>query len=352
MKKYLINFGMILGISGITMWVILGKHPISELRSSFKRLIPGWMLIGLLCIILYWGFETLIQTLLVQRMCKGRHLWNSFKVVMTGHFFNAITPFASGGQPMQAMTMVQQGVPIGTSASVLLSKFIVYQSILTIYSLVVLLLELKFFLQHINGLVYLSLLGFSINFVVVVILMSAAFMKERVKRVGFWLVNLLGKMHLLKKPMIFKYKKTIVKQVDLFNSNIQGIRGNARLVFRVTILTVLQLTAYFLIPFAVYRALGMTGTEVFLMISAAAFIVMISSFMPIPGGSGAAEGSFFVFFQLFFPKTILPIAILCWRLITFYVPLLCGALMTLLPNYENKGLKKVALSAMQTKCRS
>lgn len=352
MKKYLINFSVLLGISGITMWIILGKHPISELRFTIKGLIPEWIIIGLLCIMLYWGFETLIQTLLVRRMCKGKHLWNSFKVVMTGHFFNAITPFASGGQPMQVMTMVHQGVPIGTSASVLLSKFIVYQVILTIYSLVVLLLELKFFLQHINGLVYLSLLGFSINLVVVVILVCAAFMKERVKRVGFGLVNILAKLHFIKKPAIYKYKKNIVKQVDLFNSNIQGIRGNARLVFRVTILTVLQLTAYFLIPFAVYRALGMTGKQVFLMISAAAFIVMISSFMPMPGGSGAAEGSFFIFFQIFFPKTILPVAILCWRLITFYVPLLCGALMTMLPNYENRCLKKVTVGARQTKCRS
>ena len=339
MKKYLINFSAILGISGITMWVIISKNPTSELTAAFKKLVPKWILLGVLCIILYWGFETLIQNLLVRRMCKGRHLWNSFKVVMTGHFFNAITPFASGGQPMQAMTMVQQGVPIGTSASILLSKFIVYQTILTLYSLVVLILELKFFIKHVNGLIYLSLLGFSINFVVVVILICAAFMKEKVKRIGFWTINLLTKMHIIKKPAA--YKRNIIRQVDLFNSNIQGIRGNMGLVVKVVGLTILQLTAYFLIPFAVYRALGLTGTEVFLMISATAFIVMISSFIPVPGGSGAAEGSFFIFFQLFFPKTILPVAILCWRILTFYVPLCCGALMTMLPNYQNKCLKKV-----------
>ena len=334
MKKYLINLTLILGISGITMWLLIGKNPISELGMRLTSLIPHWIMIGLICIMLYWGFETLIQMILVKRMCTGKHLWNSFKVVMTGHFFNAITPFASGGQPMQAMIMVQQGVPIGVSASILLSKFIAYQMILTIYSLVVLLLELKFFMANVNELIYLSLIGFTINLSVVILLICLAIMKERVKRIGFLAINILTKLHFIKHPI--GMKKKLIRQVDLFSDNIKQIQGNIGLIFGIMGLTVLQLTAYFFIPFAVYRALGLSGTQVFLMISAAAFILMISSFIPSPGGSGIAEGSFFIFFQLFFPESILPVAILCWRIITFYVPLCCGAIMTLLPSYKNK----------------
>lgn len=337
MKKYLINLGMILGGSAVVIWLLIGNHSLESLVLIIKRLAPSWILVGFICIGLYWGFETLIQNLLVTRMCKGRHLWNSFKVVMTGHFFNAITPFASGGQPMQAMTMVQQGVPIGTSASVLLSKFIIYQVILTFYSFIVLLFELSFFLTHVNRFIYLSLFGFLINVGVVVALLYMALMKQSVKRMGFWGINLLAKWHLVKQPVT--YKRKWIKQIELFHRNIQGIKDNPRLVLRVTILTVLQLTAYFMIPFAVYRALGLSGAHVFLMISASALIVMISSFIPVPGGSGVAEGSFFLLFQLFFPRSILPVAVLCWRIITFYVPLCCGAVMTMLPNYENKEIK-------------
>lgn len=337
MKKYILNMVCIVGLSLITMYFLLGTDGLKDVEGCMKGIAPLWMLLGLVCIMLYWGFETLIQSLLVKKMCNKHHLWNSFKVVMTGHFFNAITPFASGGQPMQAMTMVQQGVPIGTSASILLSKFIIYQLILTVYSLIVLLLKLNFFLAHINGLVYLSLIGFSINFIIVILLIAIAFMENRVKKVGFNLVNLLHKMHIIKQPIA--YKKKIVKQVDIFGRNIQGIKENKRLLFRITILTILQLTAYYLIPYAVYKAFGLTGSEVFLMVSAAAFIVMISSFIPVPGGSGVAEGSFFLLFSLFFPKTILPTAVLCWRIITFYIPLCCGGVMTMLPNSKIKVCK-------------
>lgn len=334
MKKYIGNIVLIVGIGILTMWILMGSGDPKQLVGYLARLAPKWIAIGFICIGLYWGLETIIQHLLVRKMYQGNHLWNSFKVVMTGHFFNAITPFASGGQPMQAFMMMKQGVPLGTSASVLLSKFIIYQITLTLYSFVVLVMQLKFFVVKVQGIIYLSLLGFLVNVVVVIVLIMAALRGEYVKKVGFWLINLLNKMHMNKSPN--RYKRKIIKQVDLFNSNIQVIKENKSLLLRVAVLTIAQLTAYFVIPYAVYRAFGLTGTEIFVMIAASAFIVMFSSFVPIPGGAGVAEGSFFLLFQLFFPSPILPTAILCWRVITFYVPLCLGGIMTVLPNQKNE----------------
>lgn len=337
MKKCIINIGLTMAIGFITLWLLIGNSSVIAILNHFAQLSIKWSIIGFCCIGAYWGLETIIQHALVGRIYKGNRLWNSFKVVMSGHFFNAITPFASGGQPMQAFIMMKQGVPLGTSASVLLSKFIIYQITLTLYSLVVLILQLNFFVVEVKGVIYLSLIGFCVNFGVVVVLLMAAFMKERAKRIGFAAINLLHKFHLIHTPELSK--KKIVKQVDLFNVNINEMSRNKLLLVKVGLLTIAQLTAYFLVPYAVYRAFGLSGTEVFVIISAAAFIGMLSSFVPIPGGSGVAEGSFFMLFQLFFPKTILPTAILCWRIITFYVPVCLGGIMTVLPNQKNRHLK-------------
>lgn len=334
MKKYIGNIVLILGVSILTMWILMGSGDPNQVVGYLARLTPKWIAIGFICIGLYWGLETIIQHLLVRKMYRRNHLWNSFKVVMTGHFFNAITPFASGGQPMQAFMMMKQGVPLGTSASVLLSKFIIYQITLTLYSLVVLVMQLRFFVVKVQGIIYLSLLGFLVNAAVVIVLITAALRGEYVKKIGFWLINLLNKMHMNKSPN--RYKRKIIKQVDLFNSNIQVVKENKRLLLRVVILTIAQLTVYFAIPYAVYRALGLVGAEMLVMISASAFIVMFSSFVPIPGGAGIAEGSFFLLFQLFFPSPVLPTAILCWRVITFYVPVCLGGIMTILPNQKNE----------------
>ena len=340
MKKYIANIILAIGVTILTMWILMGSGGLGQLIKYLTKLAPKWIAVGLMCIILYWLLETIIQNLLVRKMYRGNHLWNSFKVVMTGHFFNAITPFASGGQPMQAFMMMKQGVPLGTSASVLLSKFLIYQITLTLYSLVVLILQLKFFVVKIQGIVYLSLIGFLVNTGVVIILVMAALRGEYVKRMGFWIVNFLYKIHINKTPNT--YKRRIIKQVDLFNENIQLVKESKHLIIRVGVLTIAQLTAYFVIPYTVYRAFGLRGTEVFVMISASAFIVMFSAFVPIPGGAGVAEGSFFLLFQLFFPSSILPTAVLCWRIITFYIPLCLGGVMTLLPNQKDE-CKKVTI---------
>lgn len=337
MKKYIANIVFMLGIGILTLWILMGENDLVQILDDFTKLSIKWTLVGFACIILYWGLETIIQHILVERMHKGNRLWNSFKVVMSGHFFNAITPFASGGQPMQAFMMMKQGVPLGTSASVLLSKFIIYQLTLTLYSLVVLVLQLKFFVVKVKGIVYLSLIGFCVNFVVVVVLVMAAFMKERTIRMGMCFINLLHKIHIIK--VAYPLKKKLITQVQLFNENITQMRKNKLLLFRVCLLTVGQLTSYFLIPYAVYRAFGLKGAEVFVIISAAAFIVMFSSFVPIPGSTGVAEGSFFLLFQLFFPQAILPTAVLCWRIITFYVPLCLGGIVTILPSQKNRKIK-------------
>lgn len=344
MKKYLLNMGIIIFIGVITLCFLIGSENPLSLIGYVTKLSIKWVSISFICIALYWGLETVIQHLLVDRMHKGCSLWNSFKVVMSGHFFNAITPFASGGQPMQAFIMMKQGIPLGTSASVLLSKFIIYQMTLTIYSMLVLALSIKFFITKIHGIIYLSLIGFFINLGVVIVLVMAAFMKERSIKIGFWATNLAYKLHIIKDT--YNYKKKIFKQIELFNVNIKEMRQNKRLLVGVSLLTIGQLTSYFLIPYAVYRSFGFAQTEVFIMIAAAAFILMVSSFVPIPGASGVAEGSFFILFQLFFPQSILPVAVLCWRIITFYVPLCVGGIITTLPNQQNRNIKLNATSGL------
>ena len=334
MKKYITNIGLILIVGALTLKILVGSESPTMILEHFTKLSIKWTLIGFACIGLYWGTETIIQHLLVERIYKGNRLWNSFKVVMSGHFFNAITPFASGGQPMQALMMMKQGVPLGSSASVLLSKFIIYQLTLTLYSLVVLIAQLNFFVVKVKGIAYLSLVGFTVNAGVVIVLVMTVFMKRRTKKIGFWGINVLHRFHIIKNT--YSKKKKLIKQVDLFSSNINEMKKNKILIARIGCLTVAQLTAYFLIPYAVYRAFGLKGTEVLVIISAAAFIVMFSSFVPIPGSSGVAEGSFFLLFQLFFPQAILPTAILCWRIITFYMPLCLGGIVTVLPNQKSR----------------
>jgi len=82
-----------------------------------------------------------------------------------------------------------------------------------------------------------------------------------------------------------------------------------------------------LVPYFIYRSFGMNNAPVTTMVAAQVFVAMVSAFVPLPGASGGAEGSFFLFFGMFFQTAILP-AILLWRFLTYYVNILFGGIIS------------------------
>ena len=97
------------------------------------------------------------------------------------------------------------------------------------------------------------------------------------------------------------------------------------------LLTALQMTAFFLVPFCIAQAFGIK-CNVLDMLFAQAYVNMVSSLMPLPGGSGAAEYCFSAFFATYFSELTMKSAILLWRTITYY-----GTIVLCLPF---SGLKK------------
>lgn len=338
MKKYGCNVLIVLFVGLAATWVFSSKKDLNHLADKLMHVSFKWLILGFLCMGVYWIMETLIQYMLVRKVNSQHPFWNSFKVVMTGNFFNAITPFASGGQPMQMLLMRSQGVPLGISVSILLARFIVYQTVLTVYSSVVLMADLGFFKDNVHGLAYLSLIGYSINLLVVIILFCVTFMEKSLKKATFVVINFLKKIRLVKHD--YRIKHRLLKQINNYTRNISLLRTNPKLIIKMVVMTIIQLTAFFFIPYMVYRAFGLNGDKITLLIGAAAFIVMFAAFIPTPGSAGVAEGSFFVFFELFFPAAILPAAMLYWRIITFYCPLVLGGIITALPSIKEKVAEK------------
>lgn len=86
-----------------------------------------------------------------------------------------------------------------------------------------------------------------------------------------------------------------------------------------------QLLFYYLIPYFIILGLGYSGVDVVMIISLHVLIVMIISLFPIPGGSGGAEYSFELLFQSYITNNSkLVLAILLWRLLTYYLGMILG----------------------------
>lgn len=155
-----------------------------------------------------------------------------------------------------------------------------------------------------------------------------------------WLIWLLHKLHVLKNPEEIKEKWE--REIASFNENMVFIRTNVPLVLKTALLTLGQLFIYFAVPFFVGLALrDYSNLDLFNMICAQAFVLMVSSFVPLPGAAGAAEGSFFMFFGAFLQPSNIAYAILIWRFFVFYLPILVGV-------FFIKGKKHIVETSMKS----
>ncbi len=322
MKNYKFNFILGIASGAIFILLIIFTHGWMDLIHQINNLQVRWIIISAICMILYWVFEAKTLQSVVLLMKKDYKFKEAFKVTMTGQYFNSITPFASGGQPMQLYALTKQEIGAGSSGSALMIKFIIYQTILTVYSLILILWKATFFKSKMNNLFYLVGLGFTVNASVIICLIVFSKYRKLTQRLIIVLSKVLGKFRWVKN--ISKLEMRINDNLDQFHDNMEIVKHSKVPILKAVIYTMFQLTIYFSIPYFIYLSFGMRNAAIGSMIAGTAFVMMLTAFIPLPGAIGGAEGAFYMFFSLFFAPNNIMAAILLWRLITFYSCIIFG----------------------------
>lgn len=333
MKKNLLNIIIII-ISAFVLFIYIFcvDNPMYIIEALKSVNIP-WIICACSCMGIYWLFESLSLYMISNALNKKLNFKNALQISMVGQLFNCITPFSSGGQPIQAYYMVKYGMNIGEASCVLLGKFIVFQTVLTLYSLFVLIFRFKFFIDNVSNFAYLVIIGFMINLIVVVCLTGIGFFPVLTKKFIFRIINILSHFKIIKEEN--KILENINLEIDNFYNGFLFLKQNIKTMVKTTVVIILQLTIFFIIPYFICLSLNATNTDLFTVISSSAFVLMISSFIPLPGASGGAESSFYLFFGIFFKNSgTIGIAILIWRIITFYIPILIGILFSKMANVK------------------
>ena len=341
-KGYAKGLAFIAGTFAVLCIWLLKQYSIQALWKMMLGVRPLWILAALGLMVVYWVFESLGLHLAVSRFVPTQNPGDTFCATMIGQFFNCITPFSSGGQPMQAWYLVKKGVSLSFASCSLLIKFIVYQFVLTIYSALTLLLCFKSFAGRISSIGWLIFVGFGVNLLVITGLLCLGFLRRPTEKVLYGSVSLLKKVKLISEQAASKAKERIQKELMEFYEGFVQIRQDIGGILAMSALTAVQLTAFFLIPLCIFYAFGLGKADVLLMICAGAFVLNFTSFIPLPGAAAGAEIGFHTIFSIFFPTHILSVAILFWRLLTFYLPICVGGCFTATAGIWRKNKKQIS----------
>jgi uncharacterized protein (TIRG00374 family) len=281
-----------------------------------------WLIAGLVLIILYWILEGLCFYVITKKLYKKQKFISSFRLAMIGRLFNNITPFSCGDQPAQLVTMKQEGKSLSDGASILLTRFIVYQSVYVIYTLIIMILKYTYFKGIISNFMYLAIFGFALNMVVIIFLLALAINERLVFSIVKYAIEILGKLKIIKdvEGNIVKFKEIIGD----FHKQIELIKSEKLMIFKMSLYTAIEITVLYSITYIVYRAFGFNAVDFITIISAQSLLSLVTGYMPTPGAGVAAEGGFYIVFKTFFLANTLNLSILFWRMYTFYLPIIVG----------------------------
>ena len=336
MKKKTNKINLIIcGIAFIVMIVFLFVDGIDNILQAMSELNPLFLLLAVLCMVGYWFFEGYGLHMAAKSLEPGTKLKTSILVAMIGQYFNCITPCATGGQPMQVYTYVKHKMPLGSAMTALVARFIVYQFMLTIYSVIFLIFKLSMFTEgDLKGLTFLVIIGFIVNTAVIIMLFMLAFFRKATTKIAHLIIRLLGKIHIIKD--VDEKIAYIDGELEGYYQNFLFIKKKPLLVLKMCLVTAVQLLLYFSITYVIYRGFGMGETDFFTIVSCQAFVLMISSFVPLPGAMGAAEGSYAAFFGGIFGGHYTVVSTFIWRFLTFYLPIIVGIVINL--SLSKKGI--------------
>lgn len=335
-KKNSIYLVIVFLLGFFVIWNELRKIKLAEFLLEVKQVNLIFIGLAILLMLVHWGIEAGITKLFLRKTNPDFTFRNAYRIPLIQHLFNAITPFSTGGQPAQIVALGTSGVDYGVAASVSLMKFVVYQVWVVINFVICLFFGFHWVSDNFSKLSYLIILGFVVHFVVVFCLLMVMFSHKLTERIVEATFRFLNKFKLTRK--LEKFHVPFVKKMNNFYEQSHAMKDEPILMIKTSLLTILQLVVYYAVPYFILLALHTENVNVFKVIVFHAFIIMIISLFPIPGGTGGAEYSFSLLFGTFvMVPGKLVLAIFLWRIVTYYLGIVLGLIaMTIQPEKIQK----------------
>ena len=310
------------------------------LKDNFQEILTNLLLMKktfILLAIIMFALHIILKSYVVYKCVDNKNklsLKESIKHNLITQFFNGITPFSTGGQPMEIYMLCNHNISLAEATSITIQNFIFYQIALVIYGLIAIICNGIFnFFPQAQTLSNLVFFGFSINIFVMIALFIVITCKRLTQKIINTIIIILYKLKLIKDQKTTQEKWQ--QKLTNFHTSTKKLNKKRGLFVLGILANLLSLTFFYVIPLFIIYGLGdLESLNILNTIIASAYIYIIGSFVPIPGASGGIEYGFIKFFGNFLKPVVLNTMLLVWRSITYYIPIILGAILFM---FEKKG---------------
>ena len=324
------NTIVLLLITIIVLYFVL-KDDFEGIINALKNIDIKYIFIGLILFITSVILRGYTNYLIINDK-KKINIIEAIKHNFITQFFNGITPFSTGGQPMEVYMLTEHKIPFAKATTYTIQSFVFYQIALVICGIIAVLYNFIFKLYpKITLLKYLVTLGFIINIVVVVVLLLISNSKKTTNLISRFTIKISKKLKLKID------EENIKNKFEEYYKGSKELKENKKLTIIGISLNIISLICLYSIPLFVLYSMGdFKSINIMTTITTSAYVYLIGGFVPIPGASGGMEYGFNRFYGNFITNAKLSALIILWRLITYYLGMIIGAMIFSLEKKENK----------------
>ena len=323
-KKIWINLITIIVVISLVLIVSL-NYDFDSIMYHIVNMNIVWFIVAIIVMMLSRLIIGICSYMVVKLNEENINIWKMIQINYIIPFFHGITPFSGGGQPMEIYYLHSEGISKTKSTNIVLQNFILFQSALIILSIIAVLYNFFFDLfpsdSFMRGLVT---LGFIINFLVLLFSYMLSFSKKINKFILNKGLSFLSKIKIIKN--VDTTREKLNNYINKFYTSASLLKTQKRKVLIVLLLNVVSLIVQYSVPYIVAVGMGVNSLSFLSIIVSTTYVMMIGSFVPIPGGTGGIEYGFVYFIGYIINNTGLVTAImLIWRLISYYFSMVIGA---------------------------
>ncbi len=337
--KYVVNTGFLFAVFLTTFYLVFKDQELNAVLDSIHQAKNGYIILAMFLSLMFICSESVIIQYLMYTVKQKVSFLQCIKYSFVGFFFSAITPSASGGQPLQVYSMSRDGINMAVSTVVLMIVTAAYKTVLVILSLIAAIFEWNYISIHASNIWFLILFGVIANVGFVLFLAIAVFKQSFVTKLVGKTILWLGKHRIIKNRE--KWLRKALQTLKKYDKSADYIKGNKKVLFHVFIITILQRLSLFSVTYVIYLAFGLRGASPIEIIALQTIIALAVDSLPLPGGMGASESSFLVIFLTIFGEEFVLPGMLLSRGITYYALIIISAVITVLSSFTQKRKKNL-----------
>lgn len=254
------------------------------------------------------------------------------KTTFVGKYYDFITPFSTGGQPMQIYTLHKHGYDGATSSAIILIRYSVNIICWLLVGLVLMIGGFSVLNMVADGtsktfLLVAGIIGICLNLLLPLSVLIFVVFPKFANGSTKLFIKIGAKLHIVKDPV--KSFEKAYKTVHDFRMCFKTISKKPAHFILLILVSIIEYCVTFALPFFVIMSLKQVPWENLWNVSVLnVFSTFAVSFIPTPGNAGGMEISSALAFQAVAAEVSV-YAVLIWRFFTYYIYIIIGIVISI-----------------------